>query len=339
MRLFLAAQDFGPSSGLDLLQKELEEKGHRSQSLLGFGNQINITEHISEVEDSLKAVDYVVLGMSSSSELSSGEIEIAYIASTLGVPIALYADSFQDCLDRPWFEPIRKNVSLLLLATTSEIESANKLYPHIGDNCIFVTGNPLWEQARYVPRSRKDTRASLSAGEKKVVFVPLIKNPAVNLALLSAGFRMTENYERLMLVNFHPGDKTSRFIYRNYLPDNNKVHFLPEKSLKKYLQAADVVLNGTSTIGLEAILGHNIPVIEYLCPAVVAEMTRIYPSGWKLPEHYPDMATWSGNEKLDSTVEEVLEKEIVWTGVVGEPSVNPAVTKMIQAVTGGRRVP
>ena len=70
----LLAQDAAPSMALGLLAQELIERKVPTTFLFGEGNKRTLSEHALEICKLVEQSKIIVLGMSSSPELSKGEM-------------------------------------------------------------------------------------------------------------------------------------------------------------------------------------------------------------------------------------------------------------------------
>ena len=330
MKAALIAQDFAPVTALKLIQSELIRRGVKTASCFGNTSGSLISYNNDAIAHTVKRSDLVILGMSSTPELARGEIFAAEVAVRSGIPFGFYTDTW-DCSSREWFRDVRPFTAFLFVVNESEGKKSKALFPNVGKN-IFVCGNPLWESSRFVSLSRDDRRKALGLHDAdKVVFSPLSKFFDVNKEILEGQQLLIEKFGLIGLISFHPRDETKKSRYHPLLL-KGKVDIRDELS-REIVAASDLLLNSTSTVGIEAVMQH-IPVLEVLGPRISEVRRRIYPNGWRLPLEYPHLVKEACVEKLAEKAKSLLKTEIRWNGVVGEPPTASATICMADAIIG-----
>jgi len=325
----LAAQDAAPSAAFELLKEELARRGVSADPFLGKGTKLIIADQGAEIAKALNGgTRMLLLGMSSSPELARGELAAGQYATSSGVPVALWADSW-DCVGRKWFKPLWHIASLVFVVDDEERAVAEELFPRAR---IIASGNPLWQKARYVSLSRVAARAKLGVGaDEEMIFCPLTKDAEVNFELLNAlVVTVSEVDATIGFVGIHPGDQTDRSMYYEVLGGHDRIMISPLNT-SQTLPATDVVLNGTSGVGIEAV-AQGIPVCELKGAAITREENRIYPNGWRLPGKYPGLVSVANGSTVTQTITGLLIKEIEWKGEVGTPPTPPATIRMADEV-------
>jgi len=325
--IVLVAQDAAPSAAFKLLSAELAGRGFHTRPFLGEGTKQDIGDMSQRIAEAITNARILLLGMSSSPELARCELAAGMYADTCNVPVALLADSW-DCISREWFKPLRRTTSIVFVVDEEERAIAKRLFPA---TYILVSGNPLWQNAKYTPISRGETRMRLGLeARERMVFCALTKNAEVNLELLRALVVAVQLPRTRGIVGFHPGDQTDLAVYDKVSGGNRRIT-IAKGSSKETLTAADVVLNGTSGVGIEAVV-QGIPVLEFKGPAIREEEDRIYPSGWRLPERYPGLVREAGLCNLELTLAELLARDVQWKGVVGVLPTAPAIEIMTDKI-------
>lgn len=308
-------QDGGPSQDLKMAEAAAIGRGLKTHCILGEGSKEIIAGHPHHIRDAVKDSRLVVCAMDSSAKLAEGVFAAIKFATHFGVPVFFYGDNW-DCVQRPWFESVRDIPVGFLVLDESEAEVGARLFPNATDN-ITITGCPRWELGKQVPIHRADARKELQVYPyEQVIFTALTKDTAVNMDLLTVLARTLPritSYKVTGLVSLHPGDLTPRYEYLSKVP-RNLARLLPEKTTKRYLPAADLLLNGTSSTGVEAAM-QGIPVLEIKTPAIQTEEARIYPNGWRLPAAFPNLVD-EASPRPASQAEAMLAHDLHWTGEV-----------------------
>lgn len=330
MTALAISRDTGPGRALEFLTSELNHRNRNARVL--FGTSCNsIADDSSIIKKLLEGIHCLILGMSSSAELAQIEMHAGQLAHEAGIPFGFYADIW-DCLDRPWFAPLRALAAFAFVIDTTERNHALETLPRASDR-IVVTGNPLWDLSRYSKFDPEEAHAALSVPvTQKVILFPLTKDRATNLELLSAARRIDSELPVKVIVAPHPGDVGNASHYRDYLigTDVALIHQFPFRDM---LPAANLVLNPGSGAGIEAIV-QGIPVLEYRDKRTNREVDRLYPNGWKLPEKYPESVKLTTPETLIADTRKALSVQRTWLGQKLTEAVPklPAASKMAECI-------
>ncbi|MBX4181709.1 hypothetical protein KW807_02490 [Candidatus Parcubacteria bacterium] len=163
---FIAA-DYGPSKALEMVAEEI-----RRASVRTLLNLMGVEGAPVAPETSM-----LVSGMAFTATGATKEITAINQAISQGIPVALYADTF-DCAGREWFEGVREKINILFTPTKGESKKAENLFPHSN---IIATGNPLWEASVFPNTRRAEIRTQLEIPEgTKLLFSPLRKETELN---------------------------------------------------------------------------------------------------------------------------------------------------------------
>lgn len=270
MKITLIARDVAPSQALALLATTLTAKGHEPIQFLGNGN--TLTSTAEEREQVLLVSQAVVVGMSSSVELSAEECGIARLAKEASIPVFFYADSF-GTYNRPWFRDLLSDSSLFVISK-DEAEKARIALP---DTVVIVTGSPMQEKFFFPKRSRDQIRRQLDLTERdKMVLIPGGKDTEINLLHFSHVIEKVWNINDVkVIISLHGGDKTDLRVYEDRFISIPRVRIIPEKEMSgsDLLPGADVVVGSATTLGVEAICA-GIPTVDYLSESARARYRK-----------------------------------------------------------------
>src|SRR3989344_292805 len=173
MTVTLIGRDAAPSKAFGRVAEELEKRDVECAAFLGGGKPITASNE--QILANIKVSNFVMIGMSSSSELAKEEVLAATAASALGIPLGFYSDTFGS-YQRPWFQEFRAKASLLLVLNEQEKVAAQELYPNAE---VAVAGNHEWEDACFPRLSREEVREKLGVTEDEtLVFLPGHKSVA-----------------------------------------------------------------------------------------------------------------------------------------------------------------
>lgn len=285
----LVGRDAAPSKAFGRVAEELEKRGVKCAAFLGGGKPIIASTE--QIAANIKISNFVMIGMSSSSELAKEELFAARVVVEAGVPFGFYSDTFGS-YQRPWFETFRYKASLLLVLNEQEKAAAQKLYPNAE---IVVAGNHEWEDAAFPKYSREEMRSKLGVAENEtLVFLPGHKSvPITSYLLMSAVHAMNQvaaemgNRGWKVILAPHPGDGVSPKAYaepvlftkvpvaivtkeKTYVRKENSAGSEPELEEREggfpssdILPAADLLVESASTFCQAAAI-RRIPVISVL---------------------------------------------------------------------------
>ncbi|OHA89502.1 MAG: hypothetical protein A3C70_01540 [Candidatus Zambryskibacteria bacterium RIFCSPHIGHO2_02_FULL_43_14] len=264
--IVLVAADFAPSTALGMVAEELRSRGESATFISGKG-EIVLPEDTT----------VVIAGMAHSPEMAQGELGALRQAVRKGIPIGLYADTF-DCAGREWFAEARKNTQFLIVPTEKEKTKALELFPRAN---IVATGNPLWEASVFPESTRAEVRKRISMTEDQIViFCPLRKESHINrehLWLVRQALERIDNEKILVVVTGHPGDETYKEnpdAYRPLFPAN-AIQLVGTTLVKELLPGTDVVIGAGSGAGIDAIY-QRVPVIDVMTELVLNEVERLH---------------------------------------------------------------
>lgn len=225
MKAVLVARDIAPSNAFEMLEKNLSWKkynvGHPDTYTLEddyvvmfLGRGKPLKESKDEIAAAVKGADVILVGMSSSEELSAPEIFACGAAQGVGVPYGLYADTFGCAVNRNWFDCVRADASFVFVLNEKEAEEARKVFPKAK---VIASGNPTWDEFFYPKLTREESRAKLGIKEDEIfIFCPGGKTLAINMQhwgfvieTLKYMNEAPDYSERKWQVIFsrHPGDR------------------------------------------------------------------------------------------------------------------------------------
>lgn len=314
MKALLVARDVAPSQALTEVMKELEKQGHEPLACLDFGkpSEIPLGTTARLVADS----DIVLIGMSCTAERSAEEINVAQTAITQGIPLALYADTY-NCHNRPWFKEVIPQASALFVINEEEAKKARETFPGL---IVVASGNPMWEGFCFPKYSRAEVRKQLGIAEDEIfILAPGGKSATVNIlfwgGILEALHNACLRDKKFQLVlALHPGDRNSEAIdpkdqkplevYADlvkYSPVPTRMlgKEIPTRLISDLIPGIDLLIESASTIGIEAAHQRK-PVIDYFTEVALARMkegtgSRDWDPCWlgvaKATYCVPDLAT------------------------------------------------
>ncbi|MBU3925957.1 hypothetical protein KJ763_02200 [Patescibacteria group bacterium] len=311
MRLVMVARDMAPSMALKKIQKRYESEISIT-SFLGFGKSIN--ESMKEIERNIKTADIVLLGMSSSEELTREEILAGLIAFDVKKPFGFFADTY-NVIGRPWFSAL-KNIARFLFVINKDEEKKAKL--NFPNSEIIISGNPIWEDFFFPQISYRDIRRQIGVNDdEKIILCPGGKNFIVNVlhwgGVIDAVnlFNFGSNSEKFKIIlAMHPGDLNDPNFYVD-LVKFSKVPVMITKnspSSSQIVSGCNIVVQSASTIGIEAACQRK-PVIDYFTSVAMErlkESTGCY--SWEPCELGISKAVISGSEALRNNILNLLGK-------------------------------
>ncbi len=209
-RIVLVGHDAAPSGCFERLASVLEERGFQVVKFLGFGKPRTNTDE--GVVETVSQADIVLLGFSSTAELSQSALVAGQAAQANGIPYGFYGDiPFIWTLGRTWFSELASNAAFYCGIKPNEPAKAQKVFP----KARFVnTGNPLREEMAFPKYTRAEVRWQLGLEpEEKAILLTTLKSPGCNMAQLGilmealAGLKHSGHRFQL-LVSCHPGDRT-----------------------------------------------------------------------------------------------------------------------------------
>ncbi len=282
----VVGHDAAPSNCFGRLARVLEERGFKVVSFLGHGKPRTNTNE--EVVGAVTGANVVLLGFSSTAELSESAIVAGQAAQAGGIPFGFYGDiplCWTLGREGKWFNALARHASFYCGVAPSDPAEAQKIFP----KARFVdTGNPLRDEEMAFPKfTRGEVRAKLGlAPEEKAILLTTLKSPGCNLAMLGiliealAGMK---NPNLRLLVSPHPGDRTP-FAVDPEPKENPKPLGLYEELLSyspvpgrlidrtlltgsELVPGMDLIVEFGSSLGLEAGF-HEIPVLTF-APEVV----------------------------------------------------------------------
>ena len=266
------AKDFAPTVALRAVSARVcENQDYISEEHLGGGGEMSSK---GDILNSLNTGCVLVSGMGHSAEASELELYAINSAWALGLPIALYADTW-GCALRKWFEPIREKVSLLFVVNESEREEVKQFFPNAQ---VIASGNPLWQTAAFPTKTREDVRKKYNIGENVLnVFLICRKEKHINLphiqAVIDAVKENASKYPIKVLASVHPGSPDKE-QYAKIFSQHSFIEEVAEKA-QDILPGVDVVINAGSGAGIEAVY-QRVPVIEFTVSSVLDEVERLH---------------------------------------------------------------
>ncbi len=278
MKVLLVAHDTAPSAVLARLASELRALGLEVLEILGHGKPL--MHSYADIEKSVLESQAVVLGMSSSEELSKEEIHAARTAFQEAIPYGFYADTY-DCQFRPWFDGLKSGASFLFVINQEEGRKAKKLF-HRAE--IVVSGNPLWEDFHFPRVSYEEVRQRFGVKPEEImVLCPGGKSLAVNMLHFSGvieavGFSKLSTLKRCKIfLALHPGDLNSKSAYDDlvaFSPIPVVVITKEVMSVSDLVSGSDMVVESASTVGIEAAHQRK-PVINYFSELALQRLEKV----------------------------------------------------------------
>ncbi len=274
----MVARDIAPSRCFEMVKSSIPNE-NKVISFLGHGKPIK--EPIEHIMWQAKNSDIILLGMSSSIELSKEERIVADCAIEENVPYGFYADTY-GVSKRAWFEKYRDNASFLFVVSENDAEEAKDLYPNAK---IVISGNPIRDGYFSLKHSRKDVRKILSiAYNETMVLCPGGKDLVSNIlhfgAVLETLHRISDRKFKVFFT-LHPGDLNAPSMYSD-LVEHSKIPVSlktkEEITSSNMISAADIVIDLGSDVGVEAAC-QRIPVISYFSYVRLGELMMSRGSG------------------------------------------------------------
>lgn len=278
MKVLAVARDMAPSDAFTRLFK-CQTDSLEIKCLVGNGKPFQ--ESTGQIKEQVGDADAVLLGMSSSPELSQEELAAGREAVILGKPIFLYADRF-GTWSRPWFKELWPYVQCLFVINEQEAGKARALYPNNTE--VVVSGNPIWEDFAFPTMSRPEVRNKLGiADDETFILVPGGKVLAINILLLDAVIEASLKlapWKFRIIFTPHPGDQNDRKFYMEIFSftctDTVKAEIIEKDTMSSTVAVvgADLVVDSASTIGIQAAFIRT-PAITFLNKVVLGRMLLI----------------------------------------------------------------
>lgn len=276
-RVVLVGRDAAPSGCFKRLEPVLKDRGFDVTLFIGDGKPL--PNSLSEISAGVAAGGILLLGMSSSLELSEPEIVAGKAAMAVGVPYGFYGD-VPLCWGRArpgaWFEELASGAQFYCGITQADADAAASVFPNAR---LLGTGNPLREEMAFPSFTRDEVRTKLGiAPEEKMVLAPGGKFAAGNMAswvvLMDALNYLVLSGRRFQLVlATHPGDRTAHAVdpatskpMRLYeelaLLGSVSTSVVPKETLttSDMVPGADIIVEFGSSIGIEGAY-QGVPVV------------------------------------------------------------------------------
>lgn len=281
MKSVLVARDVAPSQALRMVADTLTFSNfgfgpiapqmNEQHLFLGSGKQLMVSE--DEIAGAIRNSDVVLVGMSSSEELSRLEIFACRAAMKAGKPYGLYADTFGCAVARNWFEPVRANASFVFVLNEKEAEDARKVFPKAK---VVASGNPTWDDFFYPKLTREESRSKLGIMDNETfVLSPGGKSLAINIQLWGFVLEVL-NY---LGGSAHLSKKKWNVVFAMHLGDQNNIGSYDDLVKFSYFRTRtvasnvipisdmipgmDLMISCASTSEIEAVCQRK-PVISYI---------------------------------------------------------------------------
>lgn len=295
MKAVLVARDIAPSNAFKMVYDELNWRypnipkiTHKLSAFLGGGKQLAASE--DEIATAIKNANVVLVGMSSSKELSAPEIFACGAAEGAGVPYGLYADTFGCAVNRNWFGCVRKEANFVFVLNEKEAEDARKVFPKAK---VVASGNPTWGAFFYPKFTREESRAKLGVKDDDVfVLCPGGKSLAINMQhwgfVVEALKYMSDDRgynEKKWQVVFsrHPGDQSAPDAYNELVKFSDikaRVVEPAEMPSSDMIPGMDLMISCCSTVEIEAVCQRK-PVISYIPHTGMVRMRTTMGDKWE----------------------------------------------------------
>lgn len=267
----MVARDVAPSKCFEMVKSSISVE-HKVISFLGHGKPIK--EPIEHIIWQAKNSDVVLLGMSSSFELSKEERIVADCAIEKNIPYGFYADTY-GTPKRIWFEEYCSRASFLFVVSENDAEESKDLYHNAK---IVISGNPIRETYFSLRHSRKNARKILSiSDDDTMVLCPVGKDLVSNIlhfgAVIEALHGISDRKFKIFFT-LHPGDLNPPSMYEDLIKYSKIPVLLKTKEeiiSSDMIPAADIVIDLGSDIGVEAAC-QRIPVISYFSYVRLGEL-------------------------------------------------------------------
>ena len=280
VKIVCVARDISPTRALTALSKELISLGHECDLYVGEGNG---GQNLSPpefppcnafMEDSIRDAVLILVGMSSSPELSLRELRALEKAESCGKKYGMFSDSRSCWQGRVWFNRFKPGADLLFVTTDEEVTSARKQFPKA---VIVATSHPSHEGEDQPKFNRGEARKIFgTAANEWAVCLFGSKNEILNMELLNCVKQALSMLyiadPRLKIIyGPHPGDRVGRDkswqFYKSVLPEA-EIMDPSNVKMSQCLLGADLVLTVSSNVILECAYG-RIPVVGLLTPEAV----------------------------------------------------------------------
>ena len=277
-KVVLVGRDAAPSGCFKRLEPILKERGCDVGLFIGEGKPL--TKSVEEIALAALSADVVVLGMSSSPELSQPEIAAGEAAKGNGVPYGFYGD-VPRCWARAWggawFGQLAPSAAFYFGVTQADADAAREVFPNAQ---LIGTGNPLREEMAFPRFTREEVRVKLNiAPEEKLVLAPGGKFAAGNMAswavVMDALALLTTGGQRFQLIlATHQGDRTPYAVdtaaQKEMKLYDELISFspIPARTVTKgflttsdIVPGADIIIEFGSSIGIEGAY-QGVPVVS-----------------------------------------------------------------------------
>ncbi len=266
--VFVGATDIGPTNILKLLVEAMGKKGAEVKTFFSGESK----------PESIAGSGLLIVGMSSSEELASNEIQVSGEACAHGVGAIYVADTFGSW-NRPWFENrIATMMSRATIFVLNE-EEAGLAQAKFPSATVVVTGNPCWDKFFFPTKTREMVRLTLGIDNgERVMLCPWGKSKEVNIlhgqkAIEVAG----QTGVGVVIISPHPSDITSLEDYYGPVCRASKVNirFITKDQMSgpDLIPGSDVVFESASTIGIEAVC-QRIPVVDWFSDIALARLEK-----------------------------------------------------------------
>ena len=268
-----------PSGCFIRLEPVLEALGFEVTLVVGEGKPVAVSDNhiVGYVSDA----DLVLLGMSSSPELSRPELIASLAARNIGKPYGFYGD-IPGCFERArkgaWFENLASGAAFYFGLNEEDAQAAKAVFPNA--QC-FATGNPLREDAAFPKFTREEVRLKLgvTCGETLVLasggkFAAANMATWVNVMDSLAVIAQRGVWKFKLVLTTHPGDRTPYALDSSnqqelkmyeelisYSPVPTQLVTRDILTTTEIVPGANLIIEYGSSIGIDGAY-QNIPVIS-----------------------------------------------------------------------------
>ncbi len=250
----LLAHDAAPSQCFDQLELALRSKSDGIKTIKITGNGRPITNSRTEIVESVKQSNLLLLGMSSAPEFAESEIIVGAIARDLGIPYGFYSD-MPLCPYRArtgaWFQDLAESASFLFGLLPSDTRRIGSIFPNARS---VNTGNPLRDTMAFPSLSRKEVREKLGIkAHEKLILAPggkfVAGNSTIWTLIINALFASEFRKSAVVILSPHPGDTALRTVDS---ASGKKLNFYEEIVADSPIQARYVTKDVLTTLDMVA---------------------------------------------------------------------------------------
>lgn len=318
MKAVLVARDIAPSNALWMIYQEVTKSNRAIVEYSIFvGNGKPIRETVDQITAWVGRANVVLVGMSSSPELSKEEIATCEAAKKFGIPYGFYADTFGCAVTRNWFDCVRADASFVFVLNEKEAGEARKVFPKAK---VIASGNPTWDDF-FCPRlTREESRAKLGIKDDETfILCPGGKSLAINMQhwgfVLETLACMNERsgYESRKwqtVFSRHPGDQSAPDAYAELVKFSDipvRVVLPDEMKSSDMIPGMDLMISCCSTAEIEAVCQRK-PVISYIPHTGRVRMRTTMGDKWEPVEQEVVEAVIGGSiESMQYVIDDLLD--------------------------------